>query len=148
MKLFSLIIFSFAYTASAYTANCDQTPNTTQQLTQPAPLLPGCSALAPQESAFASSLSAMHQALFCYCFGTDQRAQAMSYISSSAMNKTTGMTNDMAVEMTLKNSRGMMNLPASSPIILQQQAPSTPNPANGQTPSQPTPKKRSSCSKN
>ena len=70
-----------------------------------------CSNLSPDESAFAEKLSSLHQVIFCQLYGPDLRAQAMAFISVSSLNKSSGMTNDMAVEMTLKNCRGMKALP-------------------------------------
>ena len=134
MKLLSLV-FSLAAT----TATCD--PNSNTNPPQPVPLISNCQTLTAQEQTFATSLSAMHQMVFCSCFGADQRAQAMGYISAGGVNKTTGMTNDMAVEMALKNCRGMQTPPNSSPMMQpmdKQQNATTPTPS----------KKRSPCSKN
>ncbi len=134
MKLLSLV-FSLAAT----TATCDPNSNVNPQ--QPVPLISNCQTLNAQEQTFATSLSAMHQMVFCSCFGADQRAQAMGYISSGGVNKTTGMTNDMAVEMTLKNCRGMQSMPSSSPMMQpMEKQQNNANPA--------APKKRSPCSKN
>ncbi len=144
MKLLSLILSLIMITGfTDQIKNGSQAQSSEAQQQMQAPLLQqSCQNLTPQEQSFASSLSAMHQALFCSCFGPDQRAQAMSYISSSSMNKTTGMTNDMAVEMTLKNCRGMQAMPKLSP--LSQTTPSSPQSA----PSPTTSKKKSACSKN
>jgi len=70
-----------------------------------------CTNLSPDESAFSDKLSALHQVIFCQLYGPDLRAQAMAFITASSLNKSSGMTNDMAVEMTLKNCRGMKTLP-------------------------------------
>ncbi len=100
-------------------------------------LWPPCQNLADQEQTFAAGLSAMHQCVFCSCFSANERAQAMAYMSVNPMNKTTGMTRDMAVEMTLKNCRGMQNMPPklSDPLNL---------PPVSETPPA-SPKKRSPC---
>ncbi len=102
----AVLVSSFSY--------CDDQP-------QPEPTLPPvdtvsppqtyCSNLSPDESAFSDKLSALHQLIFCQLYGPDLRAQAMAFITASSLNKSSGMTNDMAVEMTLKNCRGMKALP-------------------------------------
>ena len=140
MKLFHLL---FAATYLAASQPCDQAQSGANKPIQQAPLLNSCSNLNAQEQAFAANLSAMHMAIFCGCFGSDQRALAMSYMSSSSSTKATGITNDMAVEITIKNCRGMMEMPSSSPMMKQpvQQENIFQPPSSSQ-------KKRSPCSKN
>ncbi len=135
MKLVSLIFILFVMPLVA-----DQTTNLKKQTVadQTAPAT-GCTNLTQPEMIFASSLSAVHYCVFCSCFGPQQRAQAIAYTSSNQMNKTTGMTYDMAVELTLKNCRGMTAAPVN-PIPTPQEVQAPANPA-------PTGKKRSPCVK-
>lgn len=137
MKLVSLIFLFFVMPLIA-----DQTTNIKKQTVsdEKAPTN-RCSNLTQAEMIFASSLSAIHQCVFCNCFGPDQRAQAMAYTSSAQMNKTTGMTNDMAVELTLKNCRGMVMAPNPPTPPMQETQPQSNSNTNGNG------KKRSPCVK-
>ncbi|NBO24182.1 MAG: hypothetical protein EBU93_02970 [Chlamydiae bacterium] len=131
-SIFCLMVGSIAF-LSAETAKVQ--PIETNQMTS-------CEELNPQEQAFAANLSSMHRAVFCGCFSKQQRDQAMGYIATSSLNKSTGMSGDMAIEMTLKSCRGMQSMPMDSPMMKQNQ-----EAAQKKVP-QAQPKKRASCSKN
>ena len=106
--LVAIVVSSLCY--------CDDQMSPSQDSASSVPMIPAppqnyCSNLSPGESAFSDKLSALHQVIFCQLYGPDLRAQAMAFITASSLNKSSGMTNDMAVEMTLKNCRGMKTLP-------------------------------------
>lgn len=129
------VIFGVLMTLCHFGYAAQATPNPAQNT--PLPLQGSCLQLQDQEKAFALNLSAVHQAIFCQLFGPDQRVQAMAYINASSLNKATGMTSDMAVEMALKNCRGLKTLPQAA-------NPPAGNDNNGRYNSIPQ-KKRGSC---